>query len=478
MVYLGLDIGTSGCRAAAFTAQGRCVASATRTYAVRCPRERWMELDTQEVWNACLDVITKCSAACNDAIRAISVASQGETMFPVDADGQPLAPAIIAFDGRAREQAKRISEMLPELPESTMRPVHGMFSAAKLLWMQEHSPRGSRYMCFGDYAMFMLSGEACIDHSLASRTQLFDIRKKRWITAALRCCGVDESLLSSPVPCGTVLGKIRPEIAKQTGLDSGVRIVAGAHDQACCALAVGADRSGIVMDTLGTTESILCVTRDAVYNDLLRASNIPCDAFLSKDLYAYLGFVTTCGQAVNWYVQTILGGHYGFDELSGAGETPTGIHVLPHFAGSGTPLLRETDKALIYGATVGTTRSELFKAVLEGTAYEARMNLEIIERSGLRTDEIRITGGGARSPIWPGIKAGIYGRSVFISENESSGALGAAMLAAIGLGDVEARETPWARAGRVVEPDAHAAALYDEQYSKYKELYVWIGGME
>lgn len=456
-----------------FEIDGACLCLHYEHYPVFQPAAGEMELDVELVWQACEACLLRCARDAGEKIEAISVSSQGEAIFPVNRDGQPLYRAMITFDSRAGDQALRLRERLAGYTQSRfLRPVHSMFSAAKLLWLRErHIGDGAwKFMLFADYAVFKLCGQAVIDYGLAGRTMLLDIHARHWLPEALAACGITADQLSTPVPSGTVIGSILPATATRLAMSPNVRIVAGGHDQQCCAYGVGVQDNGVVMDTLGTTESIMCVSSGACYDERLSRCCIPCDVFVREGYYAYLGFLSTSGQAVDWFRKQILEDRYCFEALSVVGREPTGLLVLPHFAGSGTPWLNERDQGLIYGLTCATSREQLFKGIVEGTAYEARMNVELMRGCGLAIDEIRVTGGGALSELWLNTKADIYGQPLTILTAKETGALGAAMLAARGVGAVSGCDSPWVHVERVVEPDSNNVERYAEQFARYQKL--------
>ena len=385
----------------------------------------------------------------------------------------PLYRAIVTFDGRAEGQARRLrTQFACDSQACFLRPVHSMFSAAKLLWLRERhiGDDAWKFMLFADYAVFKLCGEAVLDQGLAGRTMLYDVRGLSWIPGVLEACGIREEQLSRVVPSGTVVGAILPQTAARLGLPPSARIVTGGHDQQCCAYGVGVLEDGVVMDSLGTTESILSVSSQAMYDEDLSRCCIPCDVFVRQGYYAYLGFLSTSGQAVEWLRGQILADQYDFEALSASTREPTGLLVLPHFAGSGTPWLSARDLGMIYGLTCATTREQLFKAIVEGTAYEARVNVELMRGCGLAIEEIRVTGGGARSALWLETKADVYGMPLTILQAKETGALGAAMLAARGVGAVNGNESPWVHIAQVVQPDPVNMARYAEQFARYRQL--------
>ena len=483
MYYLGLDIGTSGCKAGVFDINGECIHVAHRSYSVMQPVYGAMELDVAHVWNSCLSCLEECGQKFGDKIAAISVASQGEAIFPVTASGDALAHAMTTFDTRSTRQAAYLQEQLAALPaEVLLRPADNMYSASKILWQKENGSRNDdfekqlwKYMCFSDYAVWMLCGVAAIDYSMASRTLLFDVKNKCWHPDALKICGIDKELLSDPVPSGTALAAIRPALAQKLGLSADTMIVSGGHDQQCCAFGVGAVADGVVMDTLGTTESLLAVSPACAYDARLLQTGIPCDAFLFTGSYAYLGFLSTSGQVTDWYKRTLLKDQLTFAQLSETGSAPTGLLAIPHFAGSGTPVLDAKNRGLIYGLTAATDTQTMFKGLLEGTAYEVRLNIDKLREYDFQINQIRVTGGGASSDLWVQVKADITGIPQTVMKAKESGCLGAAMLAAKGAGHIAAGEYPWVKIDHVTDPDPENQKRYEILYQQYKLLHQKIG---
>lgn len=467
MYYLGLDVGTSGCKAGVYSIEGECIFQSAKRYSVDLPFPGWMELNVFDVWNACKTVLGECGAACGNMIKAMSVSSQGEAVFPVDREGTPLAPAITTFDTRTRRQTEELSSrVLKEQTDRTLRPVHSMFSASKILWHVENSPKAWKYMCFGDYISFMMTGEACIDYSLCSRTMLFDIQQKYWIDSIIDACSITKAQLSTPIPSTRVIGKLTKKAAEELSLSPEMLVVAGAHDQSCCAYGAGINKSGMVLDTLGTTESIFFVSNKhptgTDYGD-----KIPCDAYLFDDHYAHLAFLSTSGQVLEWYKAKILDDRFSNEQLSISENKPTGILAYPYFAGSGTPRLNDSDLGRIIGLNLSTTRNDLYRAILEGTAYEAKVNMDNLTTKGLEIEEIVVVGGGSKSSEWVSIKANVYNKPLYSCGHTEAGTLGAAMIAALGCCDISNNETPWAKRNLLACPDPNISRAYAEVFDLY-----------
>jgi len=231
------------------------------------------------------------------------------------------------------------------------------------------------------------------------------------------------------------------------------------------------------MDSMGTTESMLCVSAENLTGGALSESNIPCCVYAKNDLYAYLSFLTCSGSVVKWLKDTLLGDGAGFEHYENTAigrRRPSGVMLLPYFAGSGTPYLDSNAKGVFAGLTLATDRYDMYLAALEGTAFEAARNIGIMQGLGIPIDEIRCTGGGAKSALWMQIKADALGMPVTTAEVGESGAMGAAMLAASAARNCDVGQVAesWCKAGRVFEPDLRQHERYVEAMEKHKRLYI------
>ena len=473
-MLLGLDVGTSGCKAVLFDEEGRAVAGASRSYPLICRYPGWMELDTDKVLSSCFAVLAECTEG--RPVEAIAVSSQGEAVIPVGRDGQPLYNAIVTFDTRNTAEHEWLLEHtdIARRTAQTGRPVHPMFSLPKLLWLKRNVPRfGERIwkvMCFGDYVAFRLGAPPVMDDSLASRTMAFDIRKKAWIWELIEQCGLPYASFPEVSSCGALVGQVAPDTAC---LPRGTKIVTGAHDQACCALGVGVVKSDVAMDSLGTTESILCVSDAAVASEPIRENNFPCDAYALDGMYAYLGFLSCSGLALRWFKDDVLQFAGAYEQLEcGTCPQPTGLYFVPHLAGSGSPWLDFEARGVFAGLTAATGRVQMYQAIMEGVAFESRLNMERMVQCGLNLNEIRCIGGGTRSERWMQIKANITGRSLYTVDVQEAGCLGAALLAGLGAGVYHGvDDISVAQPVRVYEPILDISEQYDVFYGKYKQLY-------
>lgn len=487
MLLLGLDIGTTLCKAVVFDTQGNQLAEASREYPVIHPQLGWMEIDPGRVRDSIFQCIRECTDVCGSGqIHGVAVSSQGEAMIPVGYDGNPLANSIITFDHRnvaefeaflgnlGREEAFRISGQ----------PPHTMFSLTKLMWIQNKMPgvfeKTWKFMDFGGFIAHQLGADSVMDYTMAARTMAFDIRHKTWCDRILDTCGISKALLPDLVPPGTRIGRVHPERARELGLSPETEIVSGAHDQLCCCLGAGVLDSGIAMDSLGTTESIVCIADNAVVTPKMIDINLCCYPYVIDGYYAYLTFLSSSGAILKWMRNQFFphSAPNFFQDMDRAAaerfKAPSGLFVLPHFAGSGTPYLDFNSMGIIAGLNLGTEPVQIYKAFMEGTAFEGRINIENMVKCGIPLRELRCVGGGARSDVWLQIKADITGKPIQSLRVKESGCLGAAMLAGWGCHDFhslpEAADL-YVKENKCFTPDADRCAQYEGLFERYKGLY-------
>ena len=225
MSLLGIDVGTSGCKAAAFSEGGECLARAYREYATLHPREGWAELDSREVWNCVRDTIAEVSRrVAQDPVQALCVSSMGEAMTPVSKDRQILGPCILSSDTRGMEYVDALAREIPQEAFFRINPniLGPQYSLPKLLWLREHQPslyaQADKLLLWVDLVTFMLGCEPVTSYSNANRTLLFDIRREDWSDLLLQSTGIERAKLPVPMPSGAVAGKVCERVARELNL--------------------------------------------------------------------------------------------------------------------------------------------------------------------------------------------------------------------------------------------------------------------
>lgn len=487
MLLAGLDIGSTGCKLSAFRLDGTLVGSAYRDYPVQRSHSAH-EVDAAAIWAAVQEVIAD-SEKQFPGIAGIGITSFGESFVLLDENDQPLLPVMLYTDPRGEEQAARLGDQLGKdtLIEITGLSPHSMYSLPKLMWVKENLPevyaKVKRIFLMEDYIVYLLSGTIQIDYSLATRTMAFDIRNLCWSEEVFCAAGIDPQLLSRPVPTGTSAGQIKRELTEKLGLWEGTTVVSVSHDQVAAAIGSGVFDESRTVDGAGTVQCMTPVF--STYDKAKMAENnysiVP---FVKPGSFVTYAFSYTGGALVKWFVDNLAQDAVReakerdisvYDLLEGVGDgVPTGILVLPHFAGAATPTMDGGSKGAIVGLTLSHTQKDLYRAVMEGVCYEMRLNQELLSGCGVAIAPLHATGGGAKSRVWMQMKADVLNVPVMALTTSEAGATGSAMLVGVALGlypNLEAAAERMVKVREVFLPREDAHARYEEVYQRYKQLY-------
>lgn len=491
MSLLGVDVGTSGCKAVAFDLEGRVIASAYREYPLLEPHPGWQELDAHQVAQAVREVIREVGAQTpRDPIQALSASSQGEAAVPLSEKGEILDNTPVSFDKRTAEIAAWWREQLGlrEIFEITGQPLHPMYTICKIMWLRDNRPevfnRVHKFLCYEEFVFHLLGVAPVTDYSVAARTMAFDVRSKHWSERMLSVAGLDESLFPSVAPSGTPIGQVPSKAANALGLPKGVLVVTGGHDQPCNALGAGIIHSGAAVYGTGTVE---CITPAISWPDDVEEmlkGNLACYPHVVRGLFTSVAFNFTGGSLLRWYrdtfgekekeVATIRGMDPYEVILEQLPDQPAGPMVLPHFTSTGTPYFDTRSKGAILGLTLGTRKADIVKAILEGVTFEMKVNLEVLEHAGVPVRSMRATGGGAKSRAWIQLKADIMGIPVASLEVSEATSLGTAILAGAAAGvypSVESAVEQLVKTKEVFSPDPGKVRTYEERFATYKRIY-------
>lgn len=490
MSLLGLDIGTTGCKAIVFSEDFRILGSGYREYPLLQPRPGWAELDPAVVWADVEEAIREAVAQAGsaDPVRAVAASVQGEAVCPVDEQYRPLGNSIVTFDPRTIPQARHLDETVgaEAIYRLSGQPLHPMGTVNKIAWWKEEHPdvyaRAHKFLCFGDFALAQLGVEPVIDPSMAARSMAYDIASGTWSAAVLDAFGIEESKLPRVAASGTAVGVVPDHVAGRLGLPKGVLAATGGHDQPCGALGAGAVTPGTAMYAIGTVE---CVTPCLeAFVPGLGSRGFPCYPHVAPDLFVTLGFNFGGGSVLRWYRDQFGQPEKDLAHETGASvydvmlahvdTTPGSLLLLPHFAGTGTPWLDPESKGALVGLTLGTTRTDVVKAILEGTTYEIAHNVAEMRAAGVALSELRAIGGGSRSATWLQIKSDILGLPLARLGISEAACLGAALLAGRGAGqfdDVRAVASSVAVPETVFQPNLEHHARHVERLELYRRLY-------
>jgi xylulokinase len=489
MSYLiGLDVGSTNLKVILYDVDRRAesiYSCATRTH---YPRPGWAQYDAGEIWADLAGLLRQAAQTVPDpsAIQGIAVASMGEAGLLVDRQGRPLTPILAWFDGRTEAQSRWWEENVgpEEVHAITGHPIHPSFGINKLMWLREHAPdafAGAAYwFSVEDFVLHRLCSVAATDYSTASRTMAFDIRAHQWSGSLLDRARIPLQLMPPAFPSGTVIGQVTERVAEETGLAAGVRVITGGHDQMCASFAVGAFEPGHLLDSTGTSESLVLTVAEALPSPEMMRQNLAQECHVVGDRYAILAHFPVAGYAVEWLNRLLEHGKtmpdYGLAEAACVAPGAEGLFFLPHLRGSGSPGFDPLCRGAFIGLSPAHGRGHLLRAAVEGVCYEIKANILMLEAvAGCNVRKTYAAGRVTESDLWLRIKADVTGRRLHVPRLAEMAGLGAALLAGLGTGlfatpkdAVESLHADWA----VVEPQPEQVAFYQAQYlAVYSRIY-------
>ena len=491
MVIGGLDVGTTGCKIVLYNENAQLLETYYTEYdAVH--KNGQHEINFEDVKNGVISLLQQ--AVKHYKVDALGVTSFGETFAMLDAEDNILAPSMLYTDPRGEEECTRLCDALGREHLTLLTGVkpHPMYSIAKIMWHKKHTPAFAnckRILLGEDFIVYTLTGVAQIDYSLAARTAAFDIEKKCWIQEVFDTAGIDPALLSAPVPAGTVAGVITDGIKTLLDIDYDITVINGCHDQVAGMIGSGVFETHQAMDGTGTVECIPVILKEKPTDTQFYEGGYSVVPYVGGAFACYaLSF--TGGATLKWFRDTFAQADVQAAKLTGENiyamldsmvpSEPTGILVLPHFAGAATPYMDNDAKAAFVGVTLETTRFDLYKALMEGTSYEMLLNFNTLKAQTGDITEIRATGGGAASDVWLQIKADILGTAITALSCKEVGAAGTAALAGVAIGafaSLAGTVKKMAATRKVFAPQPEKSKRYAALYKKYKNLYSAVKGL-
>ncbi|MFW6337758.1 MAG: FGGY-family carbohydrate kinase [Alkalispirochaetaceae bacterium] len=482
MSFLGIDVGTTGCKAIVFDENGRQLGSAYREYDMRAPKPRQAELDSEEVWSRIKETIrlAAASAGPGDPIEALSVTSMGEAVVPVGKGGEILAPSILNVDIRGEEYIEPLKTLVSEaeLYDINGNVLANQYTLPKLMWLKEHEPelyeRSEHLLLWGSFVSYKLGADPRVDYSLANRTLLFDLARETWSERMLAAGGIDREKLPDPVAAGTRIGTVSAAIADELGLPRETAIVMGAHDQCANSVGAGSVEPGMAMYGMGTFPCITPVYDSRPETGAMLELGLNTEHHAVRGLWA--SFIYHMGGAsIKWFRDHVAGSSdVSYEDLFREMPDEVGpVLVLPHFAPMGPPDYIADSTGVILGLTTETSRGAILRGIIEANAFALKRVVRRLPSIGVHLDQLRAVGGGSRSPEALQINANILDAAVARPAVDEAGALGAAILAGTGVGRfASAAEAASAlvKIEQQVEPQREAVERYDELFERYEEL--------
>ena len=491
---LGVDVGTTNLKAAAFDDKGRILAIETTPTVLHQSAGELRHYDGAEIWSSVAALVraVRADLPAERMVDAVSVTGMGEAVVPLDGEGDPLGPVIPWFDARSATHAQQLADTLSAeiIFGITGLDCHPIFSLAKIAWMRDHHPdivrRVAVWLPVVDFVNFRLTGVAGTDFTEASRTLLLDLSNNRWSEQMIRAAGIDAATLPPIRASGTRLGSITRAAAAECGLGEGTPVVVGGHDHLCGSLAAGILIGKRILDSSGTAESFVGISQpgQSVPGEF---RGLRLGRYLDPSRFVTWGGIIASGRSVDWAIDRLAsmaewgneGSRVSYDTVNAAvADVPRGARSLlyiPHLRGCGAPHWNPQSRGAFVGLVDTHTQHDMLRAVFEGICFEARTIVELTETVfGSTVDTLNAVGGGTRSAVWQQIKADVTGKRVEMPEVDEATVLGAALLAGVGIGvfpDLETASRATYRARTVYTPNAEAHERYGAFFRVYEQLY-------
>lgn len=488
---LGIDIGTSSCKAAVFDRYGHTAASSTKTYPIYYPAPGFAEQSPEDWWKQVCAAVKMCLLKGNiDPKEIVGVGVDGQSWSAVmmGKSGEVLANAPIWMDTRSEDICVRYNQLIGKkrifsIAGNELQP---FYTTGKVIWFRENRPQVYRntemILQSNGYIVYKLTGKYSQDISQAYGYHCFNMEKGSWDEEMCEAFQISANLLPEICSCSHVVGKVTGQAATECGLLPGTLVTAGGLDAACGALGAGVIHNGETQEQGGQAGGMsICSSIYCAEPSLILSRHVTDETWLLQ------GGTTGGGGVMRWIEQEFAEaermqgkkmGKSSLELLNEAAERipagSEGLVFLPYMAGERTPVWDTQAKGVFYGLDYSKSKAHMVRAAMEGVAFSLRHNLETAERIGIQAGELRSVGGSANSLLWTQIKADITGRTIVVPGSDTATTLGAAMLAGVGTGfyrDFEEAVKMTYQVRRRHEPHIENAEIYQQNYEIYLEIY-------
>ena len=477
MYYIGVDLGTSALKLVMMKGNGELVKTVSKEYPLYFPRSGWSEQNPTDWFSAVKEGLKELAACADEKIAGISFGGQMHGLVILDKDDNVLRPAILWNDGRSTEETDYLNNVIgkEKLSKLTANIAFAGFTAPKILWVKNNEPeifaKISKIMLPKDYISYMLSGSFSTDYSDASGMLLLDVKNKKWSKEMIDICGISEDMLPKLYESYEVVGAIKPELAKELGLNDDIKIIAGAGDNAAAAIGTATVGEGACNISLGTSGTVF-----------ISSKNFGVDSFNALHSFAHadgnyhlMGCMLSAASCNKWWMEEILKTKDFAKEqnnIDNLGEN--NVFFLPYLMGERSPHNDPDAAGTFIGMRMDTKREDMTLAIFEGVTFALRDSLEVARSLGIKIEKTMICGGGAKSLLWKRLVANILNVEVDVPVSEEGPGFGAAILAAVGCGEYESVEKAAKSIIKIkekIKPEADLVVKYEEKYQKFKKIY-------
>ena len=478
---LGVDIGTSSLKTALFDTDGKPVASAYFDYTVDYPKQGWAEQNPDKWWEAaCCAIKQMLETQSIDPSRVcgLGLAGQSWSAIAVDKEGRALCPTPIWMDTRASGECAELKQKIGKnaIFDLCGNPMQPSYTLPKIIWYKKNLPEVFnntwKILQSNSYIAYKMTGVFSQDISQSYGLHLFDMKKGIWDADMARSMGISLSLLPDIVPCHEIIGSITAYAAKQTGLKEGTPVVAGGLDAACGTLGAGVVNNGQTQEQGGQAGGMsICMDECKSHPKLILSFHVAPGKWLLQG-----GTVGGAG-AMKWLKDNVLSdlSYKMMDELAlSVNPGSDGLVFLPYMSGERSPIWNPKAKGVLYGLDYAKSKNHIIRAVMEGTAYSLRHNLDAANESGAYVTEMNAMGGAANSSIWMQIKADITQKTINTVPADTATTMGAAILAGMGIGvwrSFEEAVNTTIKITGTYKPNPNNIEVYEKRYNEYLKLY-------
>lgn len=489
-LLLAIDQGTSGCKLTIFDIDGNVVSNCTKVYHTYYPEENFVEQDCNEWWGVIVEGIKEMLEKDRidpSRIKGIGVDGTSWACIPIDIEGNVLYPTMIWLDRRSKKQAEWMKDTIGEdiLIEHSGNPVDPCYITPKILWIKENEPeiykRTYKFLQSNAFIVYRLTGEVSQDYSQGYGFHFFNMKTGKYDQEIAKKLGISLDLMAPIRQCHEVVGNVTDEISALTGLVEGTPVVAGGLDAACCTLGAGVIEVGQTQEQGGQAGGMsIVVDHPLIHAKLILSYHVV------PDLWLLQGGTTGGGGTLNWFNR-----EFGYEEREMSKKEGTssfeimsreaqaipagsdGLIFLPFMKGERSPLWSMDAKGVYYGLGYEKTKAHMIRSTMEGVAYSLQHNLLTAEETGAIIGNLYSVGGSSNSIVWTQLKADVTGKKILVPYSDHSTALGAAILAGVGVGmyaDFKEAIKRTVKIQRTHIPDENNRAVYEEQMQKYLYL--------
>ncbi|VBB05068.1 Hypothetical protein LUCI_0274 [Lucifera butyrica] len=452
---MGVDIGTTGCRAVIYRNDGTILASQAAEYPLYTPHAAWAEQDPEEIFQAFVKVTRAAALQAGlqgEQLGGICFSSVMHSVIPVDAAGTPLYRMLIWADSRSHKFADEIKlgRDAGQIYNKTGCPVHPMYPLYKVMWFREEQPeifaRTAKFVGIKEYIFFRLCGKYLVDKSIATTTAMYNINTQAWDPDLLAMLQIDAEKLSVVVPTTHVEWGMQAEMAAQLEVPAGIALIVGASDGVLSNVGSGSVNPGQVTAMIGTSGALRIITDRPQIDEKGRTWCYN----LTEDYWVLGGAINNGGIAFRWTrdkfaaTEQQVAAKLGLDvyELLGkyAEQKPAGsdgLIMLPFLAGERAPYYNANARGVLFGLNLNHGKRHLIRATMEGIVYRMFSVFRALEEVAGKSNEVRVSGSFTRSRLWVQIMADVFGRIITVPGEPEGAAFGAAILGMFALGIID-----------------------------------------